>query len=278
MTFDDQHDSSDLASSDRPSRLNGVRVLLAEDHTTNQMLALKMLRRLGCAVEVVADGLEMLAKLDEADFDVILMDVVMPRMDGLQATKEVRRREQSQTTSRRVPIIAMTAHAMLGDRERCLAAQMDDCLGKPVTITQLTEVLERWVDLPAGKRPSPPTFREVLEPPAKPPLQLARLRELSLGDQEFEQDILECLLTDVANGMASLTGALDPLDPIQIANTLHGIVGACRTVGAEALGTLCRACEQAARQPEFLPDAVWLAAIEREQAHLITAIDAHLNR
>ena len=276
MTFDDRHDSGDLAPFERLSTLTGVRVLLAEDNTTNQTVALKLLRRLGCEVEVVADGLEVLAKLGEADFDVILMDVAMPRMDGLQASEQIRHREERQAISRRVPIIAMTAHAMDGDRERCLAAGLDDTLSKPVSITQLGEVLARWVCPPAGNRPSSQAFRELLESPPIPPLQLDRLCELSLGDQEFERDILECLLTDVANGMAHLAGALDPLNPPQIANTLHGIVGACRTVGAEALGTLCHAREQAARQPGFQPDTAWLAAIEREQAHLINAINAHL--
>ena len=144
---------------------------------------------------------------------------------------------------------------------------------------------------PGGTKP--PRFSDVLLAPSAtsgfplssrtdfestpiPPLQLTRLRELSLGDQDFERDILECLLSDVASGINRLVGAFDPLDPPQVANILHGIVGACRTVGAESLGQLCRAYEQAARQPHFQPDPAWLAAIERERIVLIAAVNAHL--
>ena len=259
-----------------PPKLAGIRVLLAEDNTTNQTVASKMLHRLGCVAEVVGDGLEVLARLERADFDMILMDVAMPRMDGLQATGEIRRREQSQANARRVPIIAMTAHAMQGDRERCLAAQMDDYLSKPVSITQLTEVLERWARPIAADQPSPPDAGAVPEPPPVPSIQLARLYELTLGDQDFERELLDCLLTDVNDGIDRLAAALAPLDPVLIANTLHGIVGACRTVGAEALGTFCRQRELEASQDGFAPGPAWLAAIMAERDHLGAAVSAHL--
>ena len=261
-----------------PSKLAGVRVLLAEDNPTNQTVAMKMLHRLGCATEVVGDGLEVLAKLAEADFDIILMDVAMPRMDGFQATEEIRRLEQSQATTRHVPIIAMTAHAMQGDRERCLAAQMNDYLSKPVSLAQLAEVLERWARPIAAGQPSPSTADAVSEPPPVPPLQLARLHELSLGDGDFERELLDCLLADVDLGIDRLAAALAPLDPVQVANTLHGLVGACRTVGAEALGTLCRQREVESGQEDFAPGPAWLAAIKAERDHLSDAVAAHLAR
>ena len=260
------------------SRLAGVRVLLAEDNTTNQRVAVRMLHRLGCEPEVVADGSEVLSKLDQAEFDVILMDVAMPKMDGYEATNEVRRREASQSSSRHVPIIAMTAHAMQGDRERCLAARMDDYLSKPVTIAKLAEVLERWVGKPAPTWLAPPAPQPVAVTSQVPTLLISRLQELSLGDLDFERELLDCLLTDIANGMSRLMTTLSPLDPHQVANTFHGIVGACRTVGAEALGLLCRTCELSARQPGFQPDAAWLARIESEQMRLIAAVEAHLSR
>ena len=87
---------------------------------------------------------------------------------------------------------------------------------------------------------------------------VARLHELSQGDADFERELLDCLLADVANGMARLANTLDPLDPVKLANTLHGLVGACRTVGAESFGMLCRACENQAREPGFQPDPAWL--------------------
>ena len=260
------------------SKLAGVRVLLAEDNMTNQKVAVKMLTRLGCQSEVVGDGSEVLSKLDQAEFDVILMDVAMPKMDGYQATDEVRRRERSQTSPRHLPIIAMTAHAMQGDRERCLAAQMDDYLSKPVTIAALAEVLERWVGRPRPPLIPVPVPIPEAQAPAPAPLQAARLHELSQGDADFERELLDCLLTDVANGMTRLATTLDPLDPAKAANTLHGLVGACRTVRAESFGMLCRASENQAREPGFRPDPAWLATLDRERHRLVAAVAAHLGR
>ncbi len=256
------------------SKLAGVRVLLAEDNTTNQMVAVRMLHRLGCHAEVVADGSEVLPRLDQADFDVILMDVAMPRMDGYQATAAVRCREEQRHLTHHVPIIAMTAHAMQGDRERCLAARMDDYLSKPVTITELATVLERWVGQRGPDLLSSPAPAEVAVAPALPALRLARLQELSQGDIDFERELLECLLGDVAAGMDKLDSTRDPA---QLATILHGIVGACRTVGAEALGMLCRECEREVEQPGFHPDPSWFATIQAERDNLIAAVATYLD-
>ena len=122
----------------------------------------------------------------------------MPKMDGYKATKAVRVMEQERTPRKRLPVIAMTAHALKGDRERCLAAEMDDYLSKPVTISELAEVLERWVIRPE----SGPTVGLDLDRPASPPqpppsLRIARLRELSQGDAGFERELLGILINDV---------------------------------------------------------------------------------
>ncbi len=262
-------------------KLAGVRVLLAEDNATNQKVAVKMLKRLGCSTEVVADGLEVLAKLDQSDFDVVLMDVQMPRMDGYQATAAIRRREQEQTTiPRHLPIIAMTAHAMLGDRERCLAGQMDDYLSKPVSVSELSEILQRWVVRPDPGPIATPlapdgTIETPEPPPSLPVLRLARLLELTQGDAEFERELLGCLLNDVASEIARLHAVLDSL---QAARILHGIVGACQTVGADALGALCRELEDQSKVPGLPLDASSLAMIERERDKLVDAVTTHLNR
>lgn len=120
----------------------GLRVLLVEDNPVNTMLAKAMLRNLGCKVRNAANGLEALEALDGESFDVVLMDLRMPEMGGEDATREIRRREAGRA---RVPVIALTASALTGDYENCLAAGMDDHLTKPYTQAQLRTVIEQWV-------------------------------------------------------------------------------------------------------------------------------------
>jgi signal transduction histidine kinase/DNA-binding response OmpR family regulator len=118
-----------------------VRVLLAEDNVVNQRVAARMLERIGCAVDVAADGVEAVERTAGTAYDLVFMDCRMPRMDGLAAAAEIRRAEPA---GRRVPIVAMTANAMEGERERCLAAGMDDYLSKPAGEADLRRVVERW--------------------------------------------------------------------------------------------------------------------------------------
>jgi CheY-like chemotaxis protein len=126
-----------------------LRVLLVEDNPVNQQFALRVLQKQGHSVVVAGNGKEALSALAEGRFDVVLMDVQMPEMDGLQATAAIRARERG--TGRRIPIVALTAQAMDGDRERCLAAGMDAYVAKPVRGTQLV----RAVAAAAGGTRSP---------------------------------------------------------------------------------------------------------------------------
>jgi len=121
-----------------------VRVLLVEDNRTNQLLARRILEKLGCTVVLAENGREALDAFDAQSFDVVLMDGQMPEMDGFEATEEIRRREQ--TTGAHVPILALTAHAMVGDRERFLATGMDDYVPKPFTPGQLVDAINRALD------------------------------------------------------------------------------------------------------------------------------------
>lgn len=123
--------------------LVGARVLVAEDNAVNRKVALRMLERLGVRADTAADGRQALAAIEERAYDLVLMDCLMPEMDGFEATQALRLREEG--TGRRLPIVAMTASAMEGDRERCLAAGMDDYIPKPVRPETLRSVLERWL-------------------------------------------------------------------------------------------------------------------------------------
>jgi len=135
----------EVAQSSAPSterRTSGVRVLLVEDNEVNRKLALHMLKRLGCSVDVATNGREAVEKTASHAYDLVLMDIQMPEMDGIEATRRIREREEG--SGKHLPIIAMTAHAMEGDRERCLNAGMDDYLSKPVKIERLAQVIEKW--------------------------------------------------------------------------------------------------------------------------------------
>jgi PAS domain S-box-containing protein len=121
-----------------------VRILLAEDNVINQRVALGILKRLGLRADTVASGAEAVAALETRSYDLVLMDVQMPEMDGFEATRRIRN-SQSAVPNHQIPVIAMTAHTMTGDRERCLEAGMDDYVSKPVTPRALAEVLGKWL-------------------------------------------------------------------------------------------------------------------------------------
>jgi CheY-like chemotaxis protein len=154
--------TSSPASGSRPQRPD-VRILLAEDNITNQQVALAILRKLGFRADVVASGQEALDSLRSIPYDLVLMDVQMPEMDGMESTR-VARSASGGVLNPNVPIIAMTAHAMQGDREACLRAGMNDYLAKPVSPAALSSLLEKWLDRPdtappPRRRPSRPSTK-----------------------------------------------------------------------------------------------------------------------
>ena len=133
----------------------GLRVLVAEDNLVNQKVATHMLERWGCRVDVVGDGRQALEAVARVAYDLVLMDVQMPEMDGFDATAAIRRREAP--TGRRTPIIAMTAYVLEGDRDRCVEAGMDDYVAKPITALALLQAVSRWGTRPISPEPSMPS-------------------------------------------------------------------------------------------------------------------------
>jgi CheY-like chemotaxis protein len=137
-------------ASEQSRNARGLRLLLAEDNPVNQKLAVRLLEKQGHTVVVAGSGRAAVEALDRATFDLVLMDVQMPEMDGLEATAAIRTRERETasgcgTEGRRLPIIGLTAHAMKGDRERCLAAGMDDYVCKPIQPQELFDAISRVV-------------------------------------------------------------------------------------------------------------------------------------
>ncbi|MDB2415367.1 response regulator [Rickettsiales bacterium] len=126
------------------ANFNGAKVLVAEDYFVNQELTKEILELMGCVVDVASDGMEALSKYKESQYDLILMDIQMPIMDGYEATKAIREIEQS--SDGRIPIIAVTANALNGDREACIAAGMDDYISKPIKGESVEDTLKKFIN------------------------------------------------------------------------------------------------------------------------------------
>jgi signal transduction histidine kinase/DNA-binding response OmpR family regulator/HPt (histidine-containing phosphotransfer) domain-containing protein/uncharacterized protein YigA (DUF484 family) len=274
------------------------RVLLAEDHPVNQALARQLLARLGCDVLVVDNGRDALAALEREAVDAVLMDVQMPVMDGLEATRALRAREaaiargeaaatpgSALAAGAPIPVIAMTAHAMKGDRERCLAAGMDGYVAKPVTVPLLAEALRQAGlapdgpdgtpngnpapprDLPAGRpepggpgacprggsRPEAATARaaegEPPPPPGEGPLDLAAALDRVEGDTALLGQLGELLRAALPVQRAALRRALERGDTEALVRTAHQLRGALAALGAEPARRMAEALEAGARSP-----------------------------
>jgi two-component system, sensor histidine kinase and response regulator len=221
-----------------------LRVLVAEDNVVNQKVALRQLRKLGYHADAVANGLEVLAALDGIAYDVILMDCHMPELDGYQATRLIRDREGAQSpgpASQRVRIIAMTANAMEGDREKCLAAGMDDYVAKPVREEALRSALNRAEQvLGIPDRPVDAAAHVNLET-------LAEIRSLTEGGKSDPLvELIDLFLSDTPVYLQRLRAASEGRDAAGLHEAAHALKGSCGNLGATPMAELCRSLDQAA--------------------------------
>jgi len=227
----------------RPSR---GRVLVAEDNPINKKVAMLMLARLGYRADGVADGVEAVEAVARAPYDVVLMDCQMPEMDGYGATAAIRRLEGSR---RHVPIIAMTANAMEGDRERCLAAGMDDYVAKPVKEDELAAALGRWVGRHAA---TAEPERSSATPPGHPAVDQAAIDDLrrltEAGGPDMVDEVIALFLQDAPVQLSAMRAALGAGDAAGLRHAAHSLKGSSGYLGARRLMALCAEVEQSARQ------------------------------
>jgi signal transduction histidine kinase/DNA-binding response OmpR family regulator len=255
------------------------RLLLAEDSQVNQMVALAMLKGLGHAVDIANNGLEAVAKASQGKYDLVLMDCMMPEMDGYAATIELRKR-QALGLIPPFPILALTANAVQGDRENCLAAGMDDYLAKPFKREQLRQMLDRWRAAPARQeQPAPPAA------PASPAAEkvidtapLEALRALLEGQQgdALIQEVAQLYLQDAPKLLDSLESAYADGDCAAIRSAAHTLKSNSSQVGAVAMVDLCQEVEEAAREGRHDASGATMQKIRLAYAAASVGLDAYL--
>jgi len=236
-----------------------LRVLLCDDNTINQKVAVRILQQLGYEPDLAANGREALEALDRKPYDLVFMDVMMPEMDGLEATRMIRKLEASGGSvnfNSHIIIIAMTAQAMQGDREKCLEAGMDDYLSKPIRPKDVRAVVERWIAQMAQSAPARSTAPTTPIPPATPaapvappevevlPVEMDRLLDLCGGSSESLRELLDLYFRQTTEQLAQLESAIRTNQTEVVRHVAHSCAGASATLGMVRLVPLLRELER----------------------------------
>ena len=248
--------------------MTAAHVLLVEDNLINERVAVGLLTRRGHRVTVARDGLEALQAFDSGTFDLILMDVQMPGMSGLEVTAAIRERERA--SGAHIRIAAMTAHAMKGDRERCLAAGMDDYVPKPIDRQALVQVVERS---------APPAMTPAAASPAHridsrtEPIDAADLLARFAGDRALLRDVIELFRTECPTRVAALGAAIEHCDPKEIRFAAHALKGMAGNLSARHLAEAAATIERLGRDGALdeVP-AAW-QRVEAEAHALLQSLD-----
>ena len=247
-----------------------LRVLVVDDNSVNQKVAARMLSRLGCRVDLAANGREALDLVSQVGYDVVFMDCMMPEMDGYESTAAIR---QLTTEASRTPIIAMTANAMQGDRERCLAAGMDDYLSKPVQPEQLAEALARWTGAVAT----------AITPAAPPPAQAGSVdrgviegfRQLQEpGAPDIVTEFIDLFLEDLPARREAIIEALGTGEGERVRAAAHALKSSAAYIGARELARLCKEVEQRAREVDLVGAGRAAGELEAEARRVVHELGA----
>jgi CheY-like chemotaxis protein len=234
-----------------------LRVLLCDDNAINQKVALRLLQQLGYRAELAANGIEALTAIDGQPYDMVFMDVMMPEMGGLEATRLIRQRQQqpAEFPNYKSPmiVVAMTASAMQGDREKCIAAGMDDYLAKPVRLEDIRTIVERWGPTAGETKTSPaapPTKadgRNCQPSPAadnEPPVDMDRILEFTDGSIDSLRELVTLYLSQTSEQLDQLGAAIKAGTPSEVRRIAHSCAGASATCGMHRLVPLLRELER----------------------------------
>ena len=250
----------------------GIRILLAEDDATNQKVALHILKKFGYRADAAGNGQEVLQALEKVPYDLVLMDIQMPVMDGYKATHRIRELElkaqqakfnkndsgdlldskiQHSKRSERIPIIAMTAHAMKGDREKCIAAGMDDYTTKPINPEELLEKIEKWTRVEQNA-PSAgvEVEKECMQPETKEemqPLDFEKALERAMGDKDFLKMLLGGFIQELPDQIESLKVAVADTDTVALTEQAHKLKGSAANLSANGVSSAAKSLEEIGR-------------------------------
>ena len=297
--FKEKESSQDTAIITRYSladdKKRRVRILLADDDLTNQKVALNILKKFGYWAGAVSNGQEVLDALEKAPYDIVLMDIQMPVMDGYAATARIRRLEVEFLSiksddkdsggasvpcfpyldkTKRIPIIAMTAHAMKGDREKCIAAGMDDYTPKPINPQELLEKIEKWTGAERGA-PAAETASEVSEKNQQPdskeetrPLDFEKALERAMGDKEFLKMLLDGFIQELPGQIESIKAAIAGTDASRLTEQAHKIKGAAAYLSACEISAAAKSLEEIGRRGNMDRADEMLSVLVKESKRL----------
>lgn len=253
------------------------RILVVEDNATNQRVAAGMLRKFGVEIDLADNGRQALERLHDVRYDLVFMDCQMPEMDGYEAARRIRE-PASGVLDRRIPIIALTAHAMAEDVKKCLEAGMDDHISKPVSLAKFRRALGRWLTEAAETldgQTSPDRVPSVSSAQA-PVFDVEQLRSLLEGDEQLLHEIVDGFLSDLPVQLDALTSALDKDALPKAAELAHAIKGAAANVGAMRLSELAAEIEQSAKCGESGQVKAILEELRRQHSQFASQAQAAL--
>ena len=269
-----------------------LRVLLCDDNAINQKVALRLLQQMGYQADLAANGLEALDALDRQSYDLVFMDVMMPEMGGLEATRLIRERQKQRSEfpnyKPSIIVVAMTANAMQGDREKCLAAGMDDYIAKPVRLEDVRTIVERWGAVAGGAAgPVNPAQRvnqgtgtvQEKTPNAAPvaaPVDMERLIEFTDGSADNLRELITLYLDQTAEQMEQLEAAVAAGSPAEVRRIAHSCAGASSTCGMRELVPLLRELERQGLEGKLTNAAQLCEQAAKEFARIRAFLEAYM--
>jgi len=245
----DQSQKQDIGGNDELKKLRSkFKILLAEDNIVNKKVALRILSEAGYSTGSANNGMEAVSCVEQNIYDLILMDVQMPVMDGFTATQKIRKLDADVS---RIPIIAITAHALAGDKEKCIEAGMNDYISKPIIAEQMINVIDKWVKINYGAK----TDIDEKEPEQAMIFDFMHLDKMSTGDKNFQKELAATFIEDANLRFDKLASLIFKKDAGKVINEAHTIKGASYSIGALRVGDEAKQIEMLGRSNDLITAA-----------------------